>query len=316
MYAYLIRRLIEMVPTLLLVTLATFCMTLLLPGDPVTAMVATGVQVDQAVVNRFKHDLGLDQPIPIQYINWVGKALRGDLGTSMATRQPVTREFLNRAPATLQLGVLGFILSVVISIPAGIVSAVKRNSWLDSLTTVLSMAGVAIPGFFLGILMIFVFAVALGWLPASGFVSITENPVDGLRYLAMPAFSLAVAMAATNVRQTRSAMLEVLAQDYVRTARAKGLRERSVIWLHALKNALLPVVTIMGMMIGRLIAGEVIIEQVFAIPGIGRWAVQAIFLKDFTVVQAFVLVAAVATLLANLATDLLYGLLDPRIRYT
>lgn len=315
MYRYIIRRLLQMIPTLLLVTMATFSL-LLLPGDPVTALLSGGESLDQETLRLARHDLGLDQPIPVQYVMWLGRALHGDLGKSTSTRQPVTTEIMARVPATLQLGITAWLFSVVVALPAGIISAVRRNSWLDISATLVSMAGVAIPGFWLGILLILFFGVALHLLPPSGFVSVFKDPVQGLQLLVMPAFSLGASMAALNMRQIRSAMLEVLAQDYVRTARAKGLRERSVIWLHALKNALLPVVTIMGLQVGRIIAGAVVTEQVFAIPGVGRLAVSAIFLKDFPVVQGIVLLCAVTVLIANLVTDLLYGLLDPRIRYT
>lgn len=295
--------------------MAVFSM-LLLTGDPLAVLTTSGEAITPEQIAEMRHQLGLDRPLPVQYIDWLGKVLRGDFGRSVQTQRQVITEIISRIPVTLQLGGLAWLFSVFIAIPVGVTSATKRGSKLDLLATAGTIGGLAIPGFWLGMMLIVVFGVVLRWLPTYGFVSIFDNPIDGLKHLILPAFSLGLAMAAQNMRQTRSAMLEVLAQDYIRTARAKGLHERNVIWRHGLKNALLPVVTLMGLQIGRLLGGTVVIETLFAIPGMGRLMVHSILRFDFPIVQACVLVVGVAVLIANLATDLLYGYLDPRIRYT
>lgn len=304
-----------MIPVLILVTGLVFSLLLLIPGDPIRAIVGVGEALDEEQMEAMREKLGLDKPIPVQYVVWLGKALRGDFGESNHTNQSVMFEIKNRLPVTIQLGLSAWIISIFIAIPAGIISAMKRGSKTDFLATILSMGGVAIPGFWLGIMLILLFGMVLEWLPTHGFVSLFENPIQGIRHLILPALSMGLAGAALNMRQTRSAMLEVLAQDYVRTARAKGLRESRVIWVHALKNSLLPVVTIMGLQIGRLFGGTVIIETLFAIPGMGRLMVDSIFYRDFPVVQTCVLIVAVTVLVANLVTDILYAYLDPRIHY-
>lgn len=303
-----------MVPVVILVTTVVFCL-IILTGDPVRAIVGVGETLTPKQIEIIRHELGLDRPIPVQYVAWLGKVLQGDLGRSNVNGRLVTEELKTRLPVTLQLGIAAWLFSVLIAIPAGIISAVRRGSKLDTFATVITIGGVAVPSFWLGIMLILLFGVTLGWLPTFGFVNIWDNPIESLQRLVLPAFSMGLLLAALNMRQTRSAMLEVLAQDYIRTARAKGLRELTVIWVHALKNALLPVVTLMGLQIGRLFSGAVIIEMLFAIPGMGRLLVYSIFLHDFPVVQACVLIIALAVLFANLATDLLYAYLDPRIRY-
>lgn len=313
MQAYVIRRLLEMIPVLILVTMLTFTLLLLLPGDPVEAMFEVGSNPTPEMMATMRHKLGLDRPIPVQYGMWLGRLLRGDLGRSTMTHIKVTEELKARLPVTLQLGVVAWFFSIIIAIPAGVISAVYRGKKLDILATVITIGGVAVPSFWLGMMLIILFGVKLGWFPVFGFVSLFDNPIEGLKHLVMPAFSLGVFAAAINMRQMRSAMLEVLALDYIRTARAKGLRERIVIWTHALKNALLPVVTIMGVQIGRLFGGSVVIETLFAVPGMGRLMVSSILDRDFPVVQACILIIALAVLLSNLATDLIYGYIDPRI---
>jgi len=312
---YIVRRILQMIPTLLLVTFATYALLLIVPGDPVATVVGQGQQVEPETVQRIRHDLGLDQPIPVQYGKWLWRVLHGDLGRSTFTKQPVLTEIAQKVPVTIQVGLAGWLVSIFIAIPAGIISAVKRNSWIDIMATLFSLGGMAIPGFWLAIMLILVFCIWLGWLPPFGFVSILSDPGQALRLLILPAITIGISITAGNMRQTRAAMLEVLAQDYVRTARAKGLHERTVIWLHVLKNALLPVVTIMGMQLGGLIAGAFIIEMIFVIPGVGRTGVQAIFNKDFPMVQGILLICSLAMLFANLITDLIYAWLDPRIRY-
>lgn len=312
---YILKRILQMIPVLLVVTALVFSLLLLIPGDPVRAIIGVGEALDEEQMEAMRIRLGLDKPIPVQYVIWLGKAVRGNFGQSNHTNQDVMYEIKNRLPVTIQLGLAAWMISIIIAIPAGIISAMKRGTKTDFVATVLSMGGVAIPGFWLGIMLILFFGVVLNWLPTHGFVSLFENPIEGIRHLILPAVSLGLAGAALNMRQTRSAMLEVLAQDYVRTARAKGLREGRVIWVHALKNSMLPVVTIIGLQIGRLFGGAVIIETMFAIPGMGRLMVDSIFRKDFPIVQATVLIVAVTVLVANLITDIIYAYLDPRIHY-
>jgi peptide/nickel transport system permease protein len=318
MRAYIVSRLIQFIPVIIGVTFLVFSTTLLLPGDPVTALL--GLSAGQATftpeqIERYRHDLGLDQPIPVQYAKWLERAVQGDFGDSIKTRRPVTTEVVPRIKVTAQLGATAFLLSILIGLPAGIAAAIWRNSPIDRLITLFAVSAVAVPSFWLGIMMILFFSVKLQWLPPSGFVSPFEEPVRGLKLLVMPALILGWGGAAVLTRQTRSAMLEVLNQDYIRTARAKGLAARRVVWVHALKNAMLPIVTVLGLGIGNLLGGAAITETIFAIPGVGRLLVASIGTKDFPVIQMIVLIIALSTLAASLLTDLAYGLLDPRIRF-
>ena len=303
-----------MIPVLIMVTMSVFFL-LQLTGDPIRMFISTGVDLDAEQIEVLRHELGLDRSLPVQYGMWLGRALQGDLGRSTHTGRLVTDELKARLPVTFQLGIISWIISGIIAIPPGIIAAVYRGSKLDMFATVTAISGVAVPSFWLGIMLILLFSVALRWLPPCGWVNLWDNPIESLRYMAMPVLSLSLAGAALNMRQTRSAMLEVLMQDYIRTARAKGLSERTVIWLHAFKNACLPVVTQMGLQVGRLFGGVVIIETVFMIPGMGRMMVTAIFGRDFLLVQGGVLIIALFIVFANLVTDLLYAYLDPRIRY-
>lgn len=314
MIAYIIRRLLYMIPVLIMVTMVVFFL-LQLTGDPVRMFISAGVDLDAEQIEVMRHELGLDRSLPVQYGMWLGRALTGDLGRSTHTGRLVTDELKARLPVTFQLGIISWIFSGIIAIPLGVIAAIYRGSKLDMFATVTAISGVAVPSFWLGIMLILLFSVTLRWLPTFGWVNLWDNPIESLKYMAMPVLSLSLAGAALNMRQTRSAMLEVLMQDYIRTARAKGLRERTVIWLHALKNACLPVVTQMGLQVGRLFGGTVIIETVFMIPGMGRMMVTAIFGRDFLLVQGGVLIIALFIVFANLATDLLYAYLDPRIRY-
>lgn len=304
-----------MIPVVILVTMMVYSLILLMPGDPITAMIGRGEVLDKEQIQILRHRLGLDRPIPVQYAMWLSRAVRGDFGRSTLTRRPVIAEIKVRLPVTLELGLFAMLFATLIAVPVGIISSVRRGSKLDLVSTVLTISGVAMPEFFLGIILILLFAVTLGWLPTNGFVSVFTDPVEGFRHILLPVFSLGLVIAATNMRQTRSAMLEVLVQDYVRTARSKGLTERAVIWVHALRNALLPVVTLMGLQIGRIFGGAVIVETLFAIPGMGRLIVGSILLRDFPVVQASILIVITTVMVANLLTDLLYAYLDPRIRY-
>jgi len=313
--AYIVRRLLQMVPVILLVTIFVFLM-LHLSGDPITLLSGGGEALDQQQIAALRAQYNLDRPLVMQYFLWLGKVFRGDLGTSIVTQQPVTYELKHRIPVTLELGFFAWLFSLVIAIPAGVLSATRRGSVADTTATVLTIGGLAIPGFWLGIMLIFLFSVHWRLLPVFGFVSIFNNPIEGIKSQILPIIALGLGAAALNMRQMRSAMLEVLAQDYIRTARAKGLRERSVIWRHAFKNSVLPVVTIMGLQVGRIIGGAVVVENIFAISGVGRLMVQSILNRDFPVVQAIVLLVSIAVLLSNLLTDLLYAYIDPRIRYT
>ena len=299
----LTRRLAHAVPVLFGVSLAVFLMIHLIPGDP--AALIAGTDATRADVETIRQALGLDRPLPQQYASFVGKALTGDLGNSFRTGRPVIEEIAPRYLNTLALGAVALMIAIVIGIASGIVSAVKRHSALDNTALIVSLAGVSMPTFFLGLLLMLVFSVWLGWLPLSG--------KDTWLHYILPAITLSTASTAVISRIMRSSLIEVLDQDYVRTARAKGARESAVIWRHAVRNSLIPVVTVAGLQLGYLLGGAVVTETVFAWPGLGRLLVQSILARDFPVVQAAVLVLAVTFVLINLATDLVYGYLDPRI---
>ncbi|MGI8553924.1 MAG: ABC transporter permease [Dehalococcoidia bacterium] len=318
MQTYIAKRLLQAIPVIILVTFCVYALELLLPGDPIISLVAssTGQAVlDKQQIAGYRHEYGLDRPIPIQYALWLEHALHGNFGNSVKTHRPVFREIKARLPATLQLGMADFLISILVSFPAGIAAALWRNSPLDGLITALAVSAVAIPSFWFGIMLILLFSVKLQVLPPSGYVSVLSDPIEGLRLLILPAFILGWEGVGALTRFTRSAMLEVLGQDYIRTARAKGLATTRILWLHALKNGLPPVVTIIGLRIGFILAGAVIVETIFAIPGIGRLFVDSINTKDFPVVQALVLLIALCTIGASLLTDLAYAFLDPRIRF-
>ncbi len=316
MQAYIVKRLLQAVPLLLLVTFATYSLILILPGDPVLALFTGGeASLDEEQLAAARAKLGLDKPLPVQYALWLKRALQGDLGISTQTSREVTEELTKRLPVTAQVGLTALFFSLLISVPAGILSAVWRNSLLDRVVTVFSVAGAAMPSFWIGMLLILLLSVRLHLLPPVGYVSFLEDPLRALKLMAMPCLVLGWQAAAVITRQTRSAVLEVLREDYVRTAYAKGLRQMRIIGLHVLRNALLPVVTVVGLLIGPLLAGSVIVEQMFAIPGVGRLLVSAVLAQDFPTVQGVVLVVAVAVVTANLLTDLAYAVLDPRIRY-
>jgi len=306
------RRLLATIPLLFLVSLVVFALVHALPGDP--AVLFLGEEADPETLARFRVRLGLDRPLVAQYAAWLGRALRGDLGRSLRTNQPVAEAILERLPVTLELLVAALSVSLAIAIPMGIVSAVKRNSGVDLVTTVFALVGFAMPGFWLGIILIYVFALLLRWLPPSGWVPLPASVPQNLLSLVLPAFTLGTALAALVTRQLRSGMLEVLRQDYVRTAQAKGLSERQVVGKHALKNALISVVTVVGLQLGGLLGNTIITETLFALPGVGRLMIDSIFSRDFFVVQGVILFLAVGYVLSNLLVDVLYSYLDPRIR--
>ncbi|MGE5262832.1 MAG: ABC transporter permease [Acidobacteriota bacterium] len=313
MLAYIARRLMQTVLVLIFVSVIVFSLMHLIPGDP--ALVILGDQATPEQIEALHRELLLDQPLWIQYLSWAGDVLQGNLGRSVSYKQSVTDLLATRLPITFHIGLIAFILSTAISIPAGILSAIRRGGWLDSIITLLTNLAMAVPVFWLGILGIYLFALKLGWLPVQGYTSPSENLALNTRQIIMPALCLAIVPLASLARQTRSSMLEVIRQDYIRTARSKGLTEWAVITGHALKNAIIPVITLLGMQLRNLVGGAVLVEQVFNIPGMGRLMVSGVFNKDFVVVQGTVMVVAVVVALSNLLVDISYGYFDPRIRY-
>ena len=313
MLEYLIRRLASLAPTLVLVSMLIFGLQQLLPGDP--AKILAGEEQDPTVVAYLTKKLHLDEPLPVRYAYWVGGVLKGDLGESVRTQQPVLQLIVQKLPVTIELAVLAMAIALVIGIPAGIVSAVVRGGFWDYLANVFALWGLSTPNFWLGILLIMLFSVHLGWLPASGYVSPFEDLGANLKAMIMPAFVLGNAIAAVLMRHTRSAMLQVLSADYVRTARAKGLNERTVVIKHALRNALTPIITLGALELGTLLSGAVLTEQVFTIPGFGKLIVDSVFNRDYLVVQGVVLVTATAYMTLNLLADLAYFLVNPRLRH-
>ena len=316
MITYILRRLVLMIPVAFLVTVGVFALARLSPADPV--LVFAGEDRDPARLAALRTDLGLDQPLPLQYVAWLGHAVQGDLGRSFQNRQKVSEAIIERLPATFELGVAALLISITFALAIGILSAVKRNSVVDLLSTSITLLGVSFPTFFLGIVLILLFAYVIpGHLfPPGGYTAITTDLGQNLRYLVLPAVTLATASLAVNLRQVRSSLLDVFGLDYMRTARAKGLHEGTVITRHALKNALIPVVTLIGIQIGAIIEGAVITETIFFWPGIGRLAVQAIPSNDYPVVQGVVLVSAFSFMLSTLLVDVLYAWIDPRISYS
>jgi len=313
MASFIVRRIVSMLPVLLLVSFAAFSLIWLVPGD--AAVVILGPDVDKATVEALRKSLGLDRSLPAQYGTWLGKALQGDLGRSLRDNRPIGTAVLDRLPATVELSVLAMLIALVLGIPAGILTATRRGTWVDVTGSVISLGGISMPNFWLGILLILTVSVVLGWLPPSGYVPLRESVRANLELMLMPAVTLGLALAATVARQTRASVLQVLDLDYIRTARAKGAREGRVVGVHVLKNALIPVVTIVGLQVGRLAGGAVITETIFGIPGVGRLAVDSLLSRDFPVIQAVVLLMAVAVVLSNLVVDVVYAYLDPRIRY-
>ena len=312
MIRYVLRRLLHLLPILLIVSFVVFAMLLMLPGDPTLTLL--GEQATQAQREALRHAMGFDQPMPIQYLRWLLHFLSGDFGRSLRTQEPVGQMLLSRIPVTLELTVLSMILSVAIGIPLGIISALRRNKLTDSVISVIGMAGIALPHFWIGILLVMLLSVYLGWLPPSGYVPIWQDPVANLRLMIMPCLMIGASLSALILRQTRASMLQVLSQDYVRTARAKGANEATVVVEHALRNALIPIVTIIGLQFGNLIGGVVITEMIFSLPGLGRMVVDGIFQRDFAPLQAAILFIVIGTLVVNLITDLTYALLDKRVK--
>ncbi len=316
MQTYIFQRLLQAVLVLVLASMMIFAAIRVLPGDPVlTRQGATNVWSEE-MAREMRHKFGLDKPLYIQYVDWMAGALRGDFGISYFNQFSVTELVERKVFATVELSLAALLLSLLIAIPAGIIAAIKQNTWIDYAISAFVTVGMSLPGFWLGIMLVMLLAVWLRWLPASGYVPLGDNPLMNLRLLIMPASTLAIILAAPIMRFLRSGLLEVLRQDYVRTARSKGLREQIVLMRHALKNALIPTVTILGIIVGNLLGGVVLIEWVFNWPGIGYLAVDSIYKRDYSIVQTVTLLITLGVILVNLAVDISYALLDPRIRYT
>jgi peptide/nickel transport system permease protein len=310
---YILQRLVLTLVVVLGVTFVVFSIIHLVPGDP--ARVVLGVQANEQNVAAVRERLGLNRPFWVQYTSWLWNALHGDLGKSLITNQEVAPQIMQRLPATLQLAAAALLIGMLIGFPAGIISALRPRSALDVVTSILSQVGVSVPDFWMGILLVILFSLTLGWLPPSGYTSIMEDFGDWLAHMILPAITLGIISGSIQTRFIRSAMLEVMNQDYIRTARAKGLRERGVILRHALRNALITIVTVVGLQITALLSAVVVVEVVFAWPGLGRLALDAVLDRDYPLLQGAVLAVAVMLALVNLATDLLYFFLDPRIEY-
>jgi peptide/nickel transport system permease protein len=302
-----------MVPVLVIVSIISFLLLYVLPGDPAVALL--GEQSgDPATYENLREELGLNDPIYVQYIKWVDRLFHGDMGTSIRTGEPVSSVLLSRAPISIYVGLAGMVVGVLVGIPAAVFSALRPGSKIDSIATVLGLAGVALPSFWFALLLIYAFGVKLRWLPPSGYTPFRDDAWLSIKMVIMPALVLGSSSAAIIMRQARSALLEVLQQDYITTAYSKGFSERRVVISHAARNALIPVLTILGLQIGNLVSGSAIVETVFAIPGVGRAAVDSIFFRDYPVLQGAILMLTLAVLIANLLTDVAYGIVDPRIR--
>jgi peptide/nickel transport system permease protein len=309
---YIARRIFFMLPVALIVSFIVFMTIHLVPGDP--ARVLLGEEATPQAVAALHQQLGLDRPVPVQFSLWLWQALHGNLGDSIQLQQPVLDAIIQRLPVTAELGICALLFSLILAIPLGIYSATHRNSVLDWLVNVLTLMSTAIPSFVLGLLLIFFFAVGLRLLPPGGYVPFSEDPMANLQDLILPVIALGTGAVAVNMRQIRASMIEALSQEYVKTARSKGLAERRVVYVHVLRNAIIPVLTIVGLQVGTILAGAFVIETIFLWPGIGQLAVSSILSKDYPVVQGVVLLAALSYMAANLLVDICYASLDPRIR--
>jgi peptide/nickel transport system permease protein len=313
---YLLRRLILLIPTVIGMSLLIFFMVRLLPGDFVDALMGMDPQATEEAKAELRRVYGLDASIPVQYARWVGEVFRGNLGQSFRTRQPISQLLLQSLPITLELAVVALLLSVVIAIPLGIVSAVRRNSQADFLARVTGLIGLSFPNFWLATLFLLISSLVFHWVPPVIWVAPTKNLLGNLQQVALPALALSIQLMAIEMRMVRASLLEVLRQDYVRTARAKGLDERRVIYRHALKNSFIPVITVIGIQLGGLMGGSVIIEQIFGLPGVGWFLLQGVYSRDYPVVQVTALFLATVFVVINLLVDLAYAYLDPRIKYS
>jgi peptide/nickel transport system permease protein len=314
---YIIRRLVQAVFVLVLVTLIVFLAMRLLPGDPIYMYLSAGqmLNVTEEQIQEVRHEFGLDKPLIVQYINWIGGIFRGDFGESISLRISPLELISLALPVTLNLSLVSFVISLVLGIPAGIICAIRRGTWIDTFVTILANVGITVPIFWLGTMLIYIFALRLNWLPVQGYTSPFTDLAMNIRQIIMPVFCLSIFPISSIARQTRSSMLEVMRQDYIRTAWSKGLRERGVVIKHALKNGLIPVITLSGLGLSIILGGSVLIETVFNIQGMGQIMVNAVFTHDYPVVQGFIFFVSIIVLFINLAVDISYGWLDPRIRY-
>lgn len=308
----IVRRLLLSIPVVILVTIMVFSLLHMLPGDPATVIL--GDEASPEAVAALREELGLNKPIVVQYLDWVTGVLQGDLGRSLVDRTPVSELIMQRLPATIELTIGTFLIAVIIALPAGILSATRPGSWVDYTSTILALGGMSVPHFWLGMMFIVFFAVKLGWLPASGYVPFSRDPAANLAAMIMPMVATGLRESAVLTRMMRSSLLEVMHADYIRTAYSKGLKERIVILRHALKNALVPVITMSGLMVAGLLGGLVITESIFSIPGFGKLIVESIYSRDFTTVQGAILVSALMVVLVYLFVDILYAIIDPRIK--
>jgi peptide/nickel transport system permease protein len=314
MWTYIARRLLLMIPVIVLVGVLTFMLIRLIPGDPAAQML--GLDATMQEIDELRHEMGLDRPLYKQFLIWGGNVLRGDLGHSIFLNQPVATAIVEHLECTISLALLALAYSVLVAIPIGVIAAVKQNAWQDKLVMSFALFGVSAPSFWLGLMAIFIFSVYLGWFPSQGYEMLEDGVRQWLWFIILPALTLGIQTAALIARMTRSSMLEVLRQDYIRTARAKGLMEKTVVFKHALKNGLIPVLTVVGMTLGQLLGGAVITETVFSLPGIGQLVITAIKNRDYPLVQGVIMFIAVIYVFANLLVDILYGWFDPRIKYT
>jgi peptide/nickel transport system permease protein len=311
---YIAKRIIQVIPTLFFVILTAFLLMKLIPGDP--AMILLGPQARAEDIARFRQQLGLDRPLPVQFLIYLKRVLTGDLGTSLVYRQSVLSLILERLPVTVTLSLCALVIAVSIGIPAGVMAAMKHNSFIDLLVTILALMGLSIPIFWFGMMLIIVFSLELGWLPAVGLGDPNKGLWDVVSHFILPSLALGILSTGTIARFTRSSMLEVLNQDYIRTAYAKGLRRSLILYRHALRNALVPVITVIGLQLGNLLAGAVLTETVFALPGLGKLMVDGIFRRDYMLVQGEVLFTAILYIFVNLAVDIAYAFINPKIRQT
>jgi len=322
MLQYILRKLITGIPVIFTVSLIVFLLTYLAPGDPVLLLVpmdefslGADPQAQEQLIKELRHKYGLDRPVYIQYLDWLWRAVRGDLGQSVRTRQPVMQILAQRLPVTIELSVLSLLLAIIVGIPLGVIAARRQNSLLDVIASTGALTGISIPSFWLATILILIFAVELHWLPPTGFIRMHEDLGRNLRLMILPVATLSAALIGGIMRMTRTSMVDVLDQDYLVTAHAKGLTGTLILWRHALKNALIPVVTVIGLQLGGILGGATLIEMIFSIPGLGKITIDSINSRDYPVVQGAVLVSAVIFVFVNLVVDIIYGWLDPRVRY-
>ena len=317
MRQYALKRIALIIPTVLLVSIIVFTVMRLLPGDPALVILSEGdASFTQEELEDLRRQLGTDRPIVVQYVDWIGGLIQGDLGTSIwRSGQPVSKLVGDRIFRTLELAVLAIVIAVLFAVPLGVVSAIKPDSMIDYLARIVSLVGISVPTFFAGLLVVLVLSRGFNWLPPLGYADLWDDPWKNVQQMFLPALALGFYDMAFIARVTRSSMMEIIREDYMRTARAKGLAERIVLVRHGLKNAVLPILTISGWQFGRLFGGTVIIESIFKVPGIGTLLIETVFQRDFPTIQAIIIVIAVSIVIINLLVDLLYGLLDPRIRY-